>query len=292
MSIYRIAEHVLVITISKRENLKAIPGFFRFQLKKENPDEAVLLRFDTCAPLCNRTIEPQYEFMVGPYVCDFSGCKDLYLFRIALPGNNKPWLVEIHPDGEVFRAFGNLNSATPDDVLRFALWLAFGVAALHRQTVAVHASTVMYGGKSVLFLGESGTGKSTHTQLWLRHIRDTELLNDDSPFLNVGNDICVHGSPWSGKTPCYKALQTPVVALVRLRKAPFNRIKRLSRLEAIGAVLPSLPAVFAYDKTLSGYMHDILSKLLQQTPVYLLDCLPDAAAAKLAFDTLHTDGRI
>ena len=292
MSIYRIAGHLIADTVSKQENPDAIPGFSCFRSEKDKRDEPFLLRFDTHVPLRNWTVEPQHNFMFEQFVCDFSKDKGIYLFRMALAGSEHPLLMEIHPDGGGFRAVVNFGVHGTGYKLPFALWIAFGVAALHRQTVSVHASTIMYGGKSVLFLGESGTGKSTHTQLWLRHIPDTELLNDDSPFLNVCDGISVYGSPWSGKTPCYKALKTPLAALVRLRQAPFNQIKRLSNLEAIGAVLPSFPATFAYDKTLSGYMHDILSEILQQTPVYKLDCLPDRAAAKLVFDTLRKDGRL
>ena len=292
MSIYRIAGHLIAESIYSQENLDAIPSFSCFRSEREKPDEIFLLHFEAHVPLRNWTDKPQNSFRVEQYVCDFSKCKEMYLFRMALPGNKAPWLVEIHPDGGAFHAISNLDNSAPDSVLRFMVWIAFGVAALHRQTVSVHASAIMYEGKSVLFLGESGTGKSTHTRLWLRYIPDTELLNDDSPFLNVSNDISVYGSPWSGKTPCYKALKTPLAALVRLRQAPFNRIKQLGNLEAIGAVLPSFPETFAYDETLSGYTHDILSKILQQTPVYELDCLPDAAAAKLVFDTLRKDERL
>lgn len=194
-------------------------------------------------------------------------------------------------DKEPLLRFDPADSSREQD-LRFALWIAFGEAALHRRTVAVHASTVMYGGKSILFLGESGTGKSTHTQFWLQHIPDTELLNDDSPFLNISNGIRVYGSPWSGKTPCYKAQQTPVAALVRLRQAPCNKIRRLGNLEAIGAILPSFPPQFAGNEELSAYMHEILSAVLQQIPVYSLDCLPDTSAAELVFNTLRQDGRL
>jgi len=297
MPTYRIAGHLLEgvfeTTQSEAKIPDAIPGFSAFCLEKEKTDEKPLLRFETRIPLHNWTVEPQYRFMFEPFLCDFSKREDVYLFRMALPENNNPWLVEIHPEGDTFRAFSNLNHFTPDFALRFAVWIAFGVACVHRQTVAIHASAILYEGKSVLFLGESGTGKSTHTQLWLQHIPDTELLNDDSPFLNAAGDtIRVYGSPWSGKTPCYKALHAPLAALVRLRQSPSNRIQRLNNLKAIGAILPSFPPEYAYDKILPGYIQDILSKVLQQTPVYVLDCLPDAAAAKLVFDALKKDGRL
>lgn len=38
-------------------------------------------------------------------------------------------------------------------------------------------------GKRLFFLGESGTGKSTHTRLWRENIAGSKLLNDDSPIV-------------------------------------------------------------------------------------------------------------
>ncbi|MBO6066250.1 MAG: transposase, partial [Lachnospiraceae bacterium] len=82
----------------------------------------------------------------------------------------------------------------------------------------MHASVTMHAGKGYLFLGKSGTGKSTHSQLWINNIEGCELLNDDNPVLRVEDDgsVRVYGSPWSGKTPCYRNLDVPVGAIVDL----------------------------------------------------------------------------
>ncbi len=42
------------------------------------------------------------------------------------------------------------------------------------------------------------------------------------------------GSPWSGKTPCYRNVSHPIAGIVRLSQAPQNRIRRLRSIEAIG----------------------------------------------------------
>ncbi|MDR3219757.1 MAG: hypothetical protein LBU22_12425 [Dysgonamonadaceae bacterium] len=284
MACYHIAGHIL-----KGESPETIPGFSPFRYEGAVVSGKSVLCFRQGIALPDWEIAPQYRFQFEQFVCDFARQGVVYLFRMK-PPEGSSLLLTIHSDGGVFQADTNIDSRFPVYALRFALWLAFGVAALHRKTVAVHASTVMYGGKSVLFLGESGTGKSTHTGLWLKHIPGTELLNDDSPFINVSEGIRVYGSPWSGKTPCYKPVQTPIAAIVRLRQAASNTIRRLNGLESIGALLPSCPPEFACDPELSGYLYDILSVVLQQTPVYSLACLPDAAAAELVFDTLKKDG--
>ena len=113
-------------------------------------------------------------------------------------------------------------------LVRFALWIAYGVVTLPFQTVAIHTSVIQYKGRTVLFLGESGTGKSTHTRLWREHIGGAVLLNDDSPMIRVEEGkVWAYGSAWSGKTPCYKQERYELVACVRLSQAPYNRIQML-----------------------------------------------------------------
>ena len=178
-------------------------------------------------------------------------------------------------------------------LFRFGVWILFNIAALPLGAVAFHSSVIRYRGRGVLFLGESGTGKSTHTRLWREHIPGAELLNDDSPIVRAtDSEALVHGSPWSGKTPCYRNESCPIAAVVRLSQAPHNRIRRLRPIESIGALLPSAPPAFARDERLSDDTCGLLSRLIAQVPVYHLECLPDAAAAQLACRTVFNDATL
>ena len=173
---------------------------------------------------------------------------------------------------------------------RFALWVGYGLMTLPYQTVAIHSSCIVCKDKAVLFLGESGTGKSTHTRLWREHIAGAVLLNDDSPMIRVEDGkIWAYGSPWSGKTPCYKAERYELAGCVRLSQAPYNRIKKLSVLQGYGAIHPSCPPAFAYDPVLYDYVSGFISNLLSKVPFYHLACLPDKEASLLSFKTIFTN---
>jgi hypothetical protein len=162
------------------------------------------------------------------------------------------------------------------------------VAPFH--TVAIHSSCIVYRNKAVLFLGESGTGKSTHTRLWQENIREAFLLNDDSPFLRVEEGkIWAYGSPWSGKTPCYKPERYELKGCVRLSQAPYNRIEKLPVLQAYGAIHPSCPPTFAYDGELYDHISCLIGLLLSTVPCYHLACLPDREASLLSFKTIFGD---
>ena len=89
-------------------------------------------------------------------------------------------------------------------------------------------------GLGYLFLGHSGTGKSTHARQWLAAFDDAWLLNDDNPIVRVMEDgeVRVYGSPWSGKTPCYNNAYARVRGIVKLSQAPHNKIRTVSLPEA------------------------------------------------------------
>lgn len=170
---------------------------------------------------------------------------------------------------------------------RFALWVGYGLMTLPYDTLAIHSSCIVYRNKAVLFLGESGTGKSTHTRLWREHIEGAVLLNDDSPMLKVEDGkVWAYGSAWSGKTPCYKNERYELAGCVRLSQAPYNRIKKLSVLQAYGALHPSCAPEFAYDEGLYDKVSHIIGQILSAVPFYHLACLPDAEAARLSYSTL------
>lgn len=179
------------------------------------------------------------------------------------------------------------NDAMSMRTVRFAIWIAFGMAVSHLDTIPVHTSTITYRGRNVLFLGESGTGKSTHTRMWRENIEGATLLNDDGPMVRVIDGVAyVYGSPWSGKTPCYKNERYPLAGCVRLSQAPYNKIRKLSVIEAYAAIHPSCPPDFAYDDYLYDGISATLDKLLGLVPFYHLECLPDAAAAQLSCKTI------
>jgi energy-coupling factor transporter ATP-binding protein EcfA2 len=290
MQSYSIAGHSIWIS---GKGMEHISGFSRFLFTASKDGEALLTISLGDNTLQNWEIEPLYRSVYEGTTCDFARNGNRYLFRMTTQ-KNTPLLLEIYPLEDAFLAITNMDENTSEYMLYLAVWMAFSIAAVHRQITLIHASTVIYKEKSILFLGESGTGKSTHSQLWLQNIPDTKLLNDDSPLLCLkdGKKVYACGSPWSGKTACYKNEQAPVAGIVRLSQAPYNQIKRLTGIAAIGALLPSCPPHFAYDDLLSDHVHKIISIVLQQIPVYSLSCLPDAEAAQLVFQTLKNEGRL
>lgn len=221
----------------------------------------------------------------GGAECIFGRTDKEYVLRIEGPDGGELLFVY---DRESNRARCNVSRDVADmSAVRFGLWFMTALATVGHDVTPVHSSAIVCNSRAVLFLGESGTGKSTHTRLWRENIDGAVLLNDDSPFIGfVDGRATAFGAPWSGKTPCYKQEQYPIAAIVRLSQAPHNVIRPLRSVHAIGALLPSLTPAFGYDEELQDRMLATLSKIISQVPVYHLECLPDAAAARLSYDTV------
>ena len=168
------------------------------------------------------------------------------------------------------------------------LMMLFAFAAAPHGTLLMHASVVAYQGRGYLFLGKSGTGKSTHSRLWLKHVAGSYLLNDDNPLVHidtVSHVVSVYGSPWSGKTPCYRNEQLPAGAFVRLEQAAENSIRPLSVVHAFAALMPSCSSLKQEPGVLDGIIRS-LTLLSRAVPVYRLLCRPDREAACLCCHTV------
>lgn len=167
-----------------------------------------------------------------------------------------------------------------------ALMVMYALATANSQTALFHSSVVSCDGKGYMFLGKSGTGKSTHSSLWLKHIAGTELVNDDNPVVRqLPDGIYVFGSPWSGKTPCYRNVRYPVGGIVQLSQAPYNKICRLRPLEAYAALVPSISGK-RWDAAVADGLHETENLLAGHVAVWHLDCLPDADAAHTSHDAI------
>ena len=180
--------------------------------------------------------------------------------------------------------------------LNNALMVMFALATAEFGTALFHAAGICYKGRGYLFLGKSGTGKSTHARLWLKYNGGSELFNDDNPVVRLfknadGTSIAkVYGSPWSGKTPCYKNVEMELGGFVLLSQAPFNKISPLKGVSAYAAILPSISGM-RWNKCMADGLHQTQNGLASVVPSWYLECLPDEAAAKLCCKTIvHEDG--
>ena len=116
------------------------------------------------------------------------------------------------------------------------------------------------------------------------------MLNDDNPAVRVMEDgsVIVYGTPWSGKTPCYRNLQFPVGAFVRLEQYPQNEIRQEPVLQAFASVLSSCSTMM-WDKPSYQGITRTVEGVVKRVPVFYLKCRPDEEAARLSYQHIVKD---
>ena len=173
--------------------------------------------------------------------------------------------------------------------LNNALMLTMAFAGSKRDTVLIHASLVRNNNYGYAFIAKSGTGKSTHVSLWLRFISDCDLMNDDNPIIRLINGTpYIYGSPWSGKTPCYRKVKAHLGAITQIARARENSIERLSVVNAFATLLPSCSSM-KWDADIFNHICSIVSDIMAKTPIYTLHCRADRHAAELCHQTIAAE---
>ncbi len=169
---------------------------------------------------------------------------------------------------------------------RFALsnvlMLVYAFSSAYDDTLLVHASVVRHAGHAIAFTANSGTGKSSPVANWLTAIHACDILNDDNPIVRLMPDgsVMIYGSPWSGKTPCYRNVCAPLAALVKIERDKTNHVTVPRPLDAFIILLTACSAM-RWDETLYQRVCNTVSAIVASTRVLTLHCLPDKQSAEV-----------
>lgn len=278
----------IVFADSEKNSIKLLPSFAPFsteafkedlffqltvddQLRPVSKEERKHIRnFDTGNgdTIVDKLEDGGYQYIIkdikGADCCLLITNKDFSDCRCALNGNYN------------MRSFG-LNNA---------LMLIFAFAGAHKQTLLIHASLVRNNNFGYAFIAKSGTGKSTQVSMWLRHIAGSDLMNDDNPIIRcIDNEFWIFGSPWSGKTPCYRNIKARLGAITRIDRATTNSVDKLPPIQAFASLLPSCSSM-KWDSDIYNAICDTITKIVETTGIYTLHCLPNKEAAEVCYKAI------
>lgn len=148
----------------------------------------------------------------------------------------------------------------------------------------LHSSCIEYKGKAYLFSAPSGTGKSTHTHLWLKYLEGCRIINDDKPAIRIIDGVpYAFGTPWSGKTDENINEGVPIGGICFLGRGE-NKIKRIPGIAALKPFMDQ--TVRPRDKTLMNKMLETLNIILTKVPVYQMTCDMSEEAVKTAVNMM------
>ena len=285
---YKVAGHLFEIRMNSRDSLwnRMDEPFGQFEHDAGASD--LLFSIGILESICrNQDADQVYSNAdstePGQMRLDAFKSRDGYYFEFTQP-SSKEANGRLSISGDFRKAECALYGNEIERWLTFntAVNFCFLLASACHDTAFVHASAVTYKGKAYLFLGKSGTGKSTHSRMWLNALDGVVLMNDDHPIIRIDEDgkAIAYGSPWSGKTHCYKNMHAPIGGIIRIARAPYNKAHRLHIVESYASLMTSISGM-TWERNLADGKDRTIQKIIASVPCWRMECLPDEDAARV-----------
>ncbi len=169
-------------------------------------------------------------------------------------------------------------------------YMLYGSAFYNELTahngMLLHASGVVVDGVAYLFSAPCGTGKSTHTSLWLKIFGDKAfIINDDKPAIRIIDGVAyIYGTPFSGKHDISKNVRARLGGICFISQSPDNEISVMDSGSVIVAVMEQTIRNLSMENT--DKMLSVLDEVLNSVKVWSLKCNMDPSAAILSYETM------
>ena len=147
-----------------------------------------------------------------------------------------------------------------------------------------HCSAISVDNQAVMFTAQSGTGKSTHRNLWLKNFGDrVTVINDDKPIIRKVNGIFyVYGTPWQGKENLGEDIRVPAKALCFLSRAEENSIGPIDTISVVSKMMNQV--LRPRQPELMEKLLDLIDGFLAQVDCYDLRVNMNDDAAVVAYN--------
>lgn len=176
-------------------------------------------------------------------------------------------------------------SLTFDDCETIETARQFYLQLLHHGGFMLHSSGVVVDGEAYLFSAPSGTGKSTHTEQWLKLFGErAKILNDDKPAIMLRDTITACGTPWSGKSDLNLNLEVPLRGICVLERSAENFIEPLPAEKAVFALLDQ--TLRPEDEEEMSILLDFLDRVTSEVRIWRMGCNISTQAARVAYEAM------
>lgn len=162
---------------------------------------------------------------------------------------------------------------------------------LKENVIFLHASQIALGDKGIVFAAPSGIGKTTQARLWQQYQGANIVCNDRTLVRKTPSGWCTYGYPFDGSEPISSNEVHMLGAVVLLEQAQEINICHLKAAKAL-ALLMGQMVIDTWNPEARSKAIELLATLLDEVPVYLLQCRPDAGAVESLKRQLRKDGVI
>lgn len=165
----------------------------------------------------------------------------------------------------------------------------FYTELLRFNGMLLHSSCIVVDGVAYAFSADSGTGKSTHTQLWLKHFGERAyMLNDDKPAIRlIDDDVYACGTPWSGKYDYSRPEIVKLGGICFLERSETNWIKKAETGKAVFNIFSQ--TAHKLNKEKMDNLFDVIQEIFDKVPLYEFGCDISDDAVMVSYNAMKKD---
>lgn len=153
----------------------------------------------------------------------------------------------------------------------------------------LHSAVITDGVHGFAFTADSGTGKTTHVDLWMQTFgEEIRVVNGDKPLIRKRGGVWyAYGTPWCGKEGRNINTSVPLSAICFLRRGETNTISSYDPAAAVTEIMSQL--LLPDDPAALMATLDLLDSLLSDVPLFELYCTISEEAARIARAAMTPD---
>lgn len=150
----------------------------------------------------------------------------------------------------------------------------------------LHSATFDVDGTGVAFAAHSGTGKTTHMNLWQQLLGDRmTIVNGDKPIVRFFDDEpetpYAYGTPWNGKEKLGCNMRTPLKHICFIERCAENSVEPIEKSEAIDRIFNQV--YMPKDPVAAMKTMQLIDRLMSCCKLWKIKCNMDISAAQTAY---------
>lgn len=155
--------------------------------------------------------------------------------------------------------------------------------------ILLHSSCVVVDGYAYAFSADPGTGKSTHTGLWLKHFGEkAHILNDDKPAIRIiDGKVYACGTPWSGKYDYSTPEVIPLAGICFLQRSETNWIKKAETNKAVYNIFSQTARQVSAEQM--EKLFDVLEEIFSKVKIWDLGCNISEEAVLTSYNAMRPE---
>ena len=212
-----------------------------------------------------------------------------YICQNYLAENQNEYDFVAHPDETDYEKDRAIVPEATDGYLEaLSIYRCIANKLIDFDGFVLHASVVEKDGFAFAFSAQSGTGKTTHSRMWLKAFPDARIINGDKPLVRLfDGSFYAYGTPWCGKENYNVDAKGILKAICFIERGEVNEIARISKEEAVKRIYTQL--LMPKSPEYINKMFDLIEKFIETVPAFVLRCNISEEAARVAYEAMSKE---